>query len=162
MTMRRLVTVAWRLALATLFIRLVASYVEIPAVVAHRTLGTVWGVVAMQPVLALGYLLTATRLSLLAGNVALRHAFRAVIRCYGLNVIVPGRLSKLVKVAYLREHGKLPASVCLAAIVLERALHSLMLGILTMLVASLLAVNVSVLSVAAMVAAVVCLCRCLC
>jgi len=88
----------------------------------------------------------------LAGGVAFTHTIRAVILCYGLNVIIPGRLSELVKIAYLREHGKLSTSASLAAVVLERALDTLMLGVVALLAAALLLANVSMLLVAAMVA----------
>ena len=150
--MRKVGPVAWRLGLAVLFVGLVASYVEIPAVIAHLTSATVWGAAAMQPILALGIALTAARLSVLAGGVAFTHTIRAVILCYGLNVIIPGRLSELVKIAYLREHGKLSTSASLAAVVLERALDTLMLGVVALLAAALLLANVSMLLVAAMVA----------
>jgi uncharacterized membrane protein YbhN (UPF0104 family) len=144
---------AWRLGLAVLFVGLIALYVEIPAVIAHLTPAMLWAAIAMQPLLALGLVLAGTRLMVLAGRAGLGRALRAVILCNGLNVVIPGRLSELVKVAHLREHGGLQASESLAAVVLERALDFLMLGMLALLAMTLLLVEVSGLVLVAMAGA---------
>jgi uncharacterized membrane protein YbhN (UPF0104 family) len=145
--------VAWRLALAAVFLWLIYAYVEVPAVAGHLTADSLWAMLAMQPLLAAGYAVTAARLSALAGAASFGRALKAVILCYGLNLIVPARLSELIKVAYLREHGKLPASDCLAAVFVERALDAIMLGTIAVIAASLLIVEVSRFSIAAMAVA---------
>jgi uncharacterized membrane protein YbhN (UPF0104 family) len=141
---------AWRLGLALLFIGLVAAYVDVSRVMAHLTPDTAWAVALMQPVIAVGYLVAAARLSVLAGGAGYRHALRAVILCYGMNVVLPARLSELVKIAYLREHARLPGSECLAAVVLERMLDVMMLGALALAAAALFLAPVSGLAVAAL------------
>lgn len=77
----------------------------------------------------------AWRLSLLTNRprAPLWTAFKAVTLAAGLNSLLPGRLSELVKVAYLRDKVEMGLSIGIAATVLERLCDVIILGILSLL-----------------------------
>lgn len=100
----------------------------------HLSWGHAWVILAVQPIQFLGIGLTALRFhSLLGRPVARALVFRAYILSVGLHVLLPGRLSELLKVTMLRDRGGVPASAGLAALVLERIVDLLFLGIFLLL-----------------------------
>jgi hypothetical protein len=66
--------------------------------------------------------------------------FVAVILAIGLNIVIPGRMSELVKPTYLRQHAGIPISNGLAAIVVERLGDAVVFGSIAIAV---LAMNVA-------------------
>ena len=69
--------------------------------------------------------------------------FRAMNVSAGLNVVVPGRLSELVKLTYLRHYIEIPYSRSLAAVMVERLSDLIIVGSIGLLalVANLLTVD---------------------
>lgn len=66
------------------------------------------------------------------GGVTVRQAWTANALTLGVNLLVPGRLSELLKPWYLRYAAGVPFSVGLSAVVLERAFDVLFLAALAM------------------------------
>ncbi len=62
-------------------------------------------------------------------------AFKSIVLALGLNLVVPGRLSDLVKASYMRQHADIPMSTGLAAVFVERLLDVVALGFFGLLAA---------------------------
>lgn len=92
-------------------------------------------ILLVQPIIFLSLLMAMIRFLLLLGKPTPRFpfAFKAILLSYGLNNILPGRISELLKVSYLKEHVQLPIAVGLAAVLLERMMDILFLGFLALL-----------------------------
>tara|TARA_A100000171_G_C2137337_1_gene151379 strand:- start:651 stop:1655 length:1005 start_codon:yes stop_codon:yes gene_type:complete len=86
----------------------------------------------VQPIILCALLFLAIRHVLLIGSprIKLRVAFRAMILAQGLNLILPARLSELLKATYLRDHANVPLSTGISAIVLERTVDIIILSAL--------------------------------
>ena len=89
-----------------------------------------WAAIAIQPVIMLAYVALAVRHVGLVGlpRVPVFKSFKAMVLAQGLNLIVPGRLSELIKGTYLRDHAGVPLSVGMSAVVLERTIDMLILA----------------------------------
>jgi uncharacterized protein (TIRG00374 family) len=92
---------------------------------------------AMQPFIVLGLLAQAQRHRMLirTSEVRLPVAFQAMTLAHGLNLVLPARLSELIKVTYLRDQADVPFSSGLSAVVLERLVDMLIVAVLGLLAA---------------------------
>lgn len=91
----------------------------------------IWAGLAVQPLIAIGLTVISIRHMALIGEpkVPFKAAARAMVLALGLNLLLPGRLSELIKGTYLRDHAGVPLSVGMSAIVLERTADLLILGV---------------------------------
>jgi uncharacterized protein (TIRG00374 family) len=89
----------------------------------------------IQPLVLLSLAVVGIRLIALMGKPApqFRHTFKAILLAYGLNNILPGRMGELAKISYLYESAQVPIAVGMAAILLERFMDVIFLGVLVML-----------------------------
>ena len=95
-----------------------------------------WGVLVaglvVQPIILCCFLVLAMRHVLLVGapRISLGVAFRAIALSQGLNLVLPARLSELLKATYLRDHASVPLSSGVSAVVLERTVDVLIVAAL--------------------------------
>lgn len=88
-----------------------------------------WAAIAIQPIIMLAYFALAVRhVGLIRQPVPVLTAYKAMVLAQGLNLIVPGRLSELIKGTYIRDHAGVPLSVGMAAVVLERTIDMIILA----------------------------------
>lgn len=89
-----------------------------------------WAAIGVQPIIMLAYLALAKRhIGLIRKYpVTVMTAYKAMVLAQGLNLIVPGRLSEVIKGTYIRDHAGVPLSVGMAAVVLERAIDMIILA----------------------------------
>ena len=89
----------------------------------------------VQPIILCCFVALAMRHVLLVGvpRVGLGVAFRAIVLSQGLNLVLPARLSELLKATYLRDHAGVPLSSGVSAVVLERSVDVLIVAALGML-----------------------------
>lgn len=111
--------------------------VDLEAVAAYFTFDKLVAAAAIQPFILAGLCVAGWRLALLT---AVRPApglagFKAVVLCFGLNAVLPGRLSEILKATYLREHAGVSLSTGISAIFLERVADLLLLGTLALVAA---------------------------
>ena len=87
---------------------------------------------AVQPIVLCCMLVMGIRHLLLVGlpSLSLNVSFRAMVLSQGLNLVIPARLSELLKATYLRDHANVPLSRGLSAIVLERTVDVLIVAAL--------------------------------
>lgn len=80
-------------------------------------------ILAVQPIIGICFLVQSIRYASLVGKpgVSVRYTFRAIVLSLGLNLVIPARLSELLKATYIRDHAGVSLSKGLAALVLERA-----------------------------------------
>lgn len=86
----------------------------------------------VQPIILCCFVVLATRHVLLVGmpRIGLGVAFRAIVLSQGLNLVLPARLSELLKATYLRDHASVPLSSGVSAVVLERTVDVLIVAAL--------------------------------
>jgi uncharacterized membrane protein YbhN (UPF0104 family) len=130
-----------KIAVLAVFIGVALFGMDLRAFAGHLRANLLWAAVAVQPLIAVTVAISALRLALLAGTpkVPFRVALRCVVLSLGMNQILPGRISEVLKATYLRDHAGVALSAGVSAIVVERLFDTMMLGILL-----LLAVGVSV------------------
>lgn len=86
----------------------------------------------VQPIILCCLFVLAMRHVLLVGapRISLGVAFRAMVLSQGLNLVLPARLSELLKATYLRDHASVPLSSGVSAVVLERTVDVLIVAAL--------------------------------
>lgn len=86
----------------------------------------------VQPIILSCFIVLAMRHALLIGSprIGLGVAFRAIVLSQGLNLVLPVRLSELLKATYLRDHACVPLSSGVSAVVLERSVDVLIVSAL--------------------------------
>jgi uncharacterized membrane protein YbhN (UPF0104 family) len=91
-----------------------------------------WAALTVQPVILLGMAVYSVRHVILIGapRVPFNKAFKAVALSQGLNLMLPGRLSEVLKGTYLRDHAAVPLSAGMSAVVLERTVDLLIVSAL--------------------------------
>ena len=101
----------------------------------YLTWEVVQAILWVQPLILLTAVLVAMRIRILVSppGVSFLLALKAILLGVGLNVALPGRISELLKPAYLHEHGKVPFSVGLAAVFVERVTDFITMGFLAVL-----------------------------
>lgn len=89
----------------------------------------------VQPIILCCFIVLAMRHVLLIGTprIGLGVAFRAIVLSQGLNLVLPARLSELLKATYLRDHASVPLSSGVSAVVLERSVDVLIVAALSVL-----------------------------
>jgi hypothetical protein len=89
-----------------------------------------WASLAVQPLILLGLLVQSMRHIALIGvpKVPLITATKAMGLSLGLNLLLPGRLSEVLKATYLRDHAGVPLSIGMSAVVLERTVDLLIIA----------------------------------
>lgn len=86
----------------------------------------------VQSIVLCCFVVLAMRHVLLVGTprISLGVAFRAIVLSQGLNLVLPARLSELLKATYLRDHASVPLSSGVSAVILERTVDVLIVGAL--------------------------------
>ncbi len=94
--------------------------------------GLLLGALVVQPIILCCFVVLAMRHVLLVGvpRIGLGVAFRAILLSQGLNLVLPARLSELLKATYLRDHASVPLSSGVSAVVLERTVDVLIVAAL--------------------------------
>ncbi len=114
---------------------LAVFYIDWSLVFASFNYSHLVAIVAVQPLqfLIIGFL--AVRFSLLTQEhtKSFSHFYRGYLLSIGMNVFIPGKLSEVLKVSYLREYAEIPASRTISAVFLERITDVLILGIVVIL-----------------------------
>jgi glycosyltransferase 2 family protein len=88
-----------------------------------------WAAIAIQPIIMLAYLALAVRhVQLIRQPVPVLTAYKSMVLAQGLNLILPGRLSELIKGTYIRDHAGVQLSIGMAAVVLERTIDIIILA----------------------------------
>lgn len=102
------------------------------AVLSQLDRGLFIAAIAVQPLLCAGLFLLAVRHVLLLGGprVNIFLGFKSMALSLGLNLVIPGRLSELLKATYLRNRAGVPLTRGLAAIALERTVDLLIVAAL--------------------------------
>jgi len=122
----------FRLALFALLVALLLRQVDLSLVLNYFRPDLLVAATAIQPLVAVSFLFGALRLRLLVGPDSARFTtvLNALLLSSGMNLLLPGRLSEVLKVTYLRDHDGVAASAGLAAVFLERLTDIIILGIL--------------------------------
>jgi uncharacterized membrane protein YbhN (UPF0104 family) len=86
----------------------------------------------VQPVIVVGLILQGIRHAGLVAQPGLSYlvAIKAVTLSQGLNLFLPARLSEVLKATYLRDTAKVPFSIGLSAVLLERTVDLIIVGLL--------------------------------
>ena len=86
----------------------------------------------VQPIVMLGLFLQGVRHAVLIGQPGLSYltATKAVTLSQGLNMLLPARLSEVLKATYLRDRAKVPMSAGVSAVLLERTVDLIIVGFL--------------------------------
>jgi uncharacterized protein (TIRG00374 family) len=121
-TSRRLLTILGRLGALALLVALALWKADLSTVSTFLSGRTFVYVLILQPIALLCAVFLAKRYAVLLQNpsVGFTVAFRAVILANGINVILPGRLSEVLKATYVNEKTGQSISKALSAVVLER------------------------------------------
>lgn len=112
-----------RIALAAIFIAILGWAVHGRLDIQGHGAHLLWGTLAVIPFTVVCLALVAFNLSILSGgSVGYRHAFRAASLVTPLFLMLPSRLSELVKPLYLMSAAKLPLAKGIAVVAVERFL----------------------------------------
>jgi uncharacterized membrane protein YbhN (UPF0104 family) len=86
----------------------------------------------VQPIILIGLVLQGVRHRILIDRPGLSYLLttKAVTLSQGLNLLLPARLSEVLKATYLRDRANIPMSIGLSAVVLERTVDLIIVGIL--------------------------------
>lgn len=92
-------------------------------------------ILVVQPVILIGLILQGVRHAMLVDRPGLSYlvATKAVALAQGLNLLLPVRLSEVLKATYLRDHANVPMSVGLSAVLLERTVDIIIFSFLGLL-----------------------------
>ena len=100
----------------------------------------IFAAIVIQPIILISLVFAALRYLLLMGvncRPYLFFAIRAIILSQGLNIVLPARLSEVVRAAYMRDHAAIALSRCLSAVILERTVDLFIVTILGFLASML-------------------------
>jgi uncharacterized membrane protein YbhN (UPF0104 family) len=146
----------WRAAVLCALFVVAALNLDLAEFRERFTSPMLFAVLAVQPLMAVALLMAALRLWVLVGrrNAALLACIKSVLLSHGMNVVLVGRLSELLKVSYLAQHSSVTVATGVAALVLERVTDILIFVVLAAVaVQGYLATNMLLLLVAAITAA---------
>ncbi|MDP3231121.1 MAG: lysylphosphatidylglycerol synthase transmembrane domain-containing protein [Acidovorax sp.] len=89
-------------------------------------------ILVVQPIILIGLALQGVRHALLIDRPGLSYlaATKAVALSQGLNLLLPARLSEVLKATYLRDRAGVPMSAGLSAVLLERTVDLIIVGFL--------------------------------
>lgn len=144
-----------RIAVVALLIASAVKYVDFAKLTPHLNSQLLVCMLLAQPVLLAAIAMMALRFAMLARTPAVPFhlSFKAMLLSIGLNALLPGRLSELLKVTYLRDHAGVPTASGMAALFLERLSDVVILGLLALASLSLLLLETASLTLALMAAA---------
>jgi glycosyltransferase 2 family protein len=127
-----------RLAFACFLLFLVLRTIDISTVAHYFNLRLLASMAVVQPLVLLCLSLFTLRFAVLARTPAAPFipTFKAVTLTIGMNAVLPGRISELLKPIFLMKHIDLPMSVGLAAVFLERMADAIVIGLLALASAS--------------------------
>lgn len=113
---------------------LVLTRVDISAVARHLTSDKLVVAILVQPVMLLGLSMAGVRFAILTAKRPLPTSvsMKALLLAYGANVVLPARVSELLKATYIRQHAGVPLSTGMAAIFVERVADLLIMGVLAL------------------------------
>lgn len=120
--------------------------IDLRAIFGYLSWNTAIAALLVQPVSLLSLMAAGLRLGVLIQTPrtsAAAVSFKAVLLCYGANLLLPGHASEILKAAYLRDQAGVPLATGFAAIFLERVTDVLMLGLLVLVGVGLLTLNVN-------------------
>jgi len=125
----------FRWLLVVILVLLAWHYVDWPQVASTLNRSHLLAILLVQPIQFAIVFLLATRFVLLTGGdkQGIYFYFEAYLLSIGLNSFVPGKLSELIKVSYLREKADLPAAASLAGIFLEKITDIFFLGLIALI-----------------------------
>lgn len=95
---------------------------------------------AVQPLAVIGFLLSGLKLSILMARsprVPVLTATKTQVLGVGANLLLPGRLSEVLKLAYLSERAAAPYAQVISAVVKDRLIELVLLGLLGISIALL-------------------------
>ena len=146
-----------RAAALLALIAFVAWRVDFSAITAHLRPQLGWALLAIQPLIAAGFLIAGLRLWILLAtpDVPYAYAVKAVLLGSGANVVLPARLAEPLRAAYLRDLAGVPLSTGISAILLERVTDVALLGLSVALSVNLLFVEAGLLNVLLIAPAVI-------
>jgi uncharacterized protein (TIRG00374 family) len=129
-----------KLLLACALVALLFAKFDLREIASHLTWDSLVAALTVQPIILFGFGVAAVRLATLVGQrpISVTTPFKAIILCYGVNVVVPGRVSELLKATYLRDHAGVALGSGLAAVFVERIADVLMLGVFALAAAAAL------------------------
>lgn len=128
-----MLTWSLRAVLAIAVVAFIVLKVDVDAVAGWLTSRLIVGLLASQPFLIGCYLAFALRLRiLLPSKPDFRIAYNASVLPIGLNAFLPARLSELVKPFYLHRAAGVPPVEAVTALVLERVLDVVVLGVIAL------------------------------
>lgn len=98
----------------------------------HISISTLIAGLLIQPIIIIGLIMQSIRHKILINFpvITVGVSFRAMVLSQGLNLLLPARLSELLKATYLRDNANVPLSTGFSAVVLERTVDMLIVAIL--------------------------------
>lgn len=145
-----------RIAIVATLVALAVNYGDFSKLTPHLNARLLFSMLAAQPVLLAAIAMMAIRFAMLARTPAVPFylSFKAMLLSIGLNALLPGRLSELLKVSYLRDHAGVSTTSGMAALFLERLTDVVILGLLALASVSLLLLETAWVTLALMLAAI--------
>jgi glycosyltransferase 2 family protein len=118
---------------------------DLRAIFSYLSWNTAVAALLVQPVSLVSLMVAGLRLGVLIQTPRTSSvvSFKAVLLCYGANLLLPGRASEILKAAYLRDQAGVPLATGFSAIFLERVTDVLMLGLLVLVGVGLLTLTVN-------------------
>lgn len=147
----------FRIAVVAILIWLAVRYGNFTAMAAHFNAQLLLGVLAAQPLMFVGIALMTQRYAVLARTPPAPFflTFKSMLLSIGFNTLLPGRISELLKVTYLRDHAGISATSGMAALFLERLTDVVILGLLALVSISLLVLDAGAMTVALLAVALI-------
>jgi glycosyltransferase 2 family protein len=127
---RKVAVFILRVVLISLLAAVLFWKVDIPVLIGYLDKRLLQSILLAQPLIVFSFVLVGVRLSYLIGNSSapFRFALKAVVLGTGLNTVLPGRLSEIVKLSYLKSKLNFQMSACFAAVFLERLTDIIIVG----------------------------------
>jgi hypothetical protein len=138
-------SLAVRMAFFVILVIVVLWNIDVPSVARFLTARLWYSMILIQPLVLTAYVFLALRFSLLVKTppAPFVPTLKAIFLAFGMNMVIPGRISELLKATYLKDHAGIPMSAGLAAILLERMADVMMLALLALLSISFFLVDIS-------------------
>ncbi|CAB1071665.1 hypothetical protein D1AOALGA4SA_1303 [Olavius algarvensis Delta 1 endosymbiont] len=123
-----------KMAVIGVIIVIYAKSVEMTAVIDTLNLHLLSSILIVQPLILASIIMMTIRFAVLVSKrmALLVPTFKAMIIAIGMNAMLVGRLSELLKVAYLKKRSGIPINNGLAAVFLERISDFIMLCLIAM------------------------------
>lgn len=147
----------YRWVLAIIFAGLAIRYIDWNSVISYVQTKHLLAIILVQPIQLLILLFLAKRFAVLSEGMqhGKRFYFRAYILSVGLNSFIPGRLSEIIKISYMREKCKLPSAYTISGLLLERAIDIIFLCALILSGVGIIWVNINLIHISAILILVI-------